>query len=228
MGPIRFMGPPCAWPDCRVSSRLGRYGAQTGRSTSVFDVAGHRAERRHALPRGPGPVRAHAGVGPAWPRTRQVVFVIASRGRSDAFMEAWRGRAFIPVPRRGVSSESPRTGRNTKAHGNALVVAQNSVVARPGQARPGQARRGPASGRSRLEPGLALPGKTFHFTPREAWNPASAKMRKPGNFRFQRRDFLSFFLIAQTDTKVTARASRSIDRPLLAWPIRPFDEDAHE
>ena len=37
-----------------------------------------------------------------------------------------------------------------------------------------------------------------------------------------------FFPIAQSATKVTTRTSRSIDSPPLAWPIRPFAEDAHE
>jgi len=36
------------------------------------------------------------------------------------------------------------------------------------------------------------------------------------------------FPIAQSATKVTTHTSRSIDSPPLAWPIRPFAEDAHE
>ena len=45
---------------------------------------------------------------------------------------------------------------------------------------------------------------------------------------FLRREFPLFFPIAQSATKVTTRTSRSIDSPPLAWPIRPFAEDAHE
>jgi hypothetical protein len=38
----------------------------------------------------------------------------------------------------------------------------------------------------------------------------------------------TFRPIARTATQVKTRTSRSIDSPPLAWPIRPFAEDAHE
>ena len=56
----------------------------------------------------------------------------------------------------------------------------------------------------------------------------SAKNAKAGKLGISATGTAVICPIAQSATKVTTRTSRSIDSSPLAWPVRPFAEDAHE